>query len=582
MLAAIIPSVFIFSALRVQYAQVIPEKENSSLLRLVRKMPETRADLPRYVPVLIVGAGPVGLALAAELGWRGVACLVVEQGDRSNEIPRTNAVGVRTMEFCRRWGIADRVREAGFPPDYPHDFVYVTSITGYEIARVNRPTHGGVKPSPVSPERAQRCNQLWFDPILRDFASGFPTVALHYWSRFESFEESSDGVVAHITDVKTGRRVRVAADYLVACCGGRSSIRDQLGIKMEGVGVHDYPVNVSLDVKNLTSFHDKGRVAMFYIVGPDGVVSTLESQDGADHWRLSVVGGSKPIDVGSFDVDTALLRAFGAKIPYTIRNIVSWTRRSLVARSYGGPRVFLAGDSAHQNPPDGGGGMNTGIGDAVDLGWKLAAMVKGWGAPDLLASYGLERQPVGVLSVAASTQMMQRRVLAPEASICEPGEAGERSREKLRQTIMMGFNALFNADKVGLGYCYEESPVCCTDDTSAPEDGPNYVPSTRAGARAPHAWLGDGRSTLDLFGRSFVLLRLGLDAPEARSFSEAARARALPLETVKITAPKIGTLYERALVLVRPDGHVAWRGDAPARDALAIIDRIRGAASSVS
>src|SRR6185437_13023467 len=305
----------------------------------------------------------------------------------------------------------------------------------------------------VSPERAQRCNQLWFDPILRDLASGFPSVALRYWSRFESFEKSENGVVADITDVKTGRRVRVAADYLVACCGGRSSIRDQLDIKMEGIGVHDYPVNVSLDVKNLTSFHDKGRVAVFYIVGPQGVLSTLESQDGADHWRLSVVGGSKPMDVASFEVDAALLRAFGARIPYSVRNIVSWTRRSLVAQRYGGPHVFLAGDSAHQNPPDGGGGMNTGIGDAVDLGWKLEAMVKGWGGPNLLASYNIERQPVGILSVAASTRMMQRSVLAPEASICEQGEAGERSREKLRQMIMVS-GSLFNADKVGLGYCY--------------------------------------------------------------------------------------------------------------------------------
>jgi 2-polyprenyl-6-methoxyphenol hydroxylase-like FAD-dependent oxidoreductase len=541
-------------------------------------MPETRAELPTHVPVLIVGAGPVGLALAAELGWRGVPCLVVEQGDRSNEIPRTNAVGVRTMEFCRRWGVADRVRQAGFPPDYPHDFVYVTSITGYEIARVNRPTHGGVKPSPVSPERAQRCNQLWFDPILRDLASGFPSVALRYWSRFESFKESGDGVVADITDVKTGQRVRVAADYLVACCGGRSSIRDQLDIRMEGIGVHDYPVNVSIDVKNLTSFHDKGRVAMFYIVGPEGVRSTLESQDGADHWRLSVVGGSKPMDVESFDVDAALLRAFGAKIPYAMRNITSWTRRSLVAQRYGGPRVFLAGDSAHQNPPDGGGGMNTGIGDAVDLGWKLAAMVKGWGGRNLLASYTVERQPIGVFSVAASTRMMQRRVLSPEPAICEPGDAGERSREALRQTIMSA-GSLFNADKVGLGYCYEDSPVCCADGTPVPQDGPDYVPSTRPGARAPHAWLSNGDSTLDLFGRGFVLLRLGADAPDARAFSEAARARGVPQEMVDITAPDICALYQKPLVLVRPDGHVAWRGDALPRDPLAIIDRIRGAAS---
>jgi hypothetical protein len=221
--------------------------------------------------------------------------------------------------------------------------------------------------------------------------------------------------------------------------------------------------------------------------------------------------------------------------------------------------------------------MNTGIGDAVDLGWKLAAMIKGWGGPNLLASYSIEREPVGVFSVAASTRMMQRRVLQPEPAICEPGEAGEGSREKLRQTIMSA-GSLFNADKVGLGYCYEDSPVCCPDGTPAPEDRPDYAPSTRPGARAPHAWLGDGRSTLDLFGRGFVLLRLGDDAPDGRVFTEAAHARAVPLETVEIAAPEIRALYQRPLVLVRPDGHVAWRGDALPRDPLAVIDRIRGAA----
>jgi len=175
-----------------------------------------------HTPVLIVGGGPVGLALAADLGWRGTECIVVEQGDGTIAHPRANAENARTMEFFRRWGIADAVREAGTPEDFPHTVLYLTSLTGFEIARIERPDHGGRAPTLISPERPQRCNQIWLDPILRNLATSFDGVTLQLRCRLESFVQHDDHVVATVHDLTTGERRQIIADYLIACCGGHS------------------------------------------------------------------------------------------------------------------------------------------------------------------------------------------------------------------------------------------------------------------------------------------------------------------------------------------------------------------------
>ena len=176
-------------------------------------------------PVLIVGGGPVGLALAADLGRRGIACTLVEQGDGTIYHPRANTINSRTMEFCRRWGIAEEVRQAGTPPDFPLDIVFCTGLTGYQLARVERPTYGGHRPLPTTPERSQRCNQLFFDPIMRKLAASFSNVRLRYRCRFESFAETADGVECMVHDLAGDRRETINARYLVACCGGRSPCR---------------------------------------------------------------------------------------------------------------------------------------------------------------------------------------------------------------------------------------------------------------------------------------------------------------------------------------------------------------------
>ena len=527
--------------------------------------------------VLIVGAGPVGLGLAAELGWRGIQCLVVEQSDGAVTVPRTNAVNVRTMEFCRRWGIAGTVREAGVPGDYPHTFLYVTSLAGHEIYRIERPTHGGDQPSPTSPERAQRCNQLWFDPIVRDLAAGFPSVTMRYGCRFESFEQDADGVIAKVRDLASDERRRIAARYLVACCGGRSSICDSVGVEYEGDGEFGYPVDIYFRAADLWSHHDKGKMAMCYVVGPEGVWSNIEALDGRDFWRLTLHGSNAYVDPATVDAEAQIRRAIGVDFPHEILAVTPWVRRSRVAQHYAFGRVFLAGDSAHQNPPDGGFGMNTGMGDAVDLGWKLAAAIEGWGGGGLLTSYQAERRPVGIRNVGEAMKRIQRRAFTTPAAVCDETAEGDRSRDIVRQRID-AIGALFGADGVALGYRYDPSPVCIPDEIPAePEDPTEYAPTTLPGNRAPHAWLRDGRSTLDLFGRGFVLLRCG-DTADASAVVGAAKMRGVPLEVVDLVEPDVLALYAHSFILVRPDGHVAWRSDAPPADALALIDRVRGAA----
>jgi 2-polyprenyl-6-methoxyphenol hydroxylase-like FAD-dependent oxidoreductase len=530
------------------------------------------------IPVLIVGAGPVGLGLALDLGWRGVRCLVVERTDGSFEFPRANAINVRTMEFCRRWGVAEAVRAVGVPPDYPHTAIYVTSLAGHEIARIERPGHGGgARPSAFSPERPQRCNQMWFDPVLRRKVESFPHVEIRYGCRFESFAQDADRVVARVTDVASGREGRIAARYLVACCGGHSSVRSQLDIRLEGTPVLGTPVHIFFRSPALWDRHDKGKAALIYLMGERGRWATMVNVDGRDLWSLSVELPNHERKITDAEARAFIDRALGMKADYEIRSTSYWVRREMVASRYGAGRVFIAGDCAHLNGPEGGYGMNTGMGDAVDLGWKLAATIEGWGGPRLVASYEAERRPIAERNVREATRNVTNHQFDTPAFLADTAD-GERQRREVGARITQDGARRHGHEGLALGYRYERSPICWPDDGPAPaDDTSRYVPSSHPGCRAPHATLADGRSTLDLLGRGFVLLRLGHEAPEATTLAGAAAVRKVPLAVHAIADPAIRDLYERRLVLVRPDGHVAWRGDAPPPDPLAVIDRVRGA-----
>jgi len=524
-------------------------------------------------PVLIVGGGPVGLAAAIELGWRGVPCTLVEQGDGQVVEAKMFATGIRTVEFCRRWGIAGRVRDWGFPRDFPFDNVFVTTLTGYELARMPMPSLAATPPIAQSPENFAHCPQFIFDPILAERAKSFASVTLRYRTRLVSFIERADGVECVLEH--GGKRETLKAGYLVACDGFSSGVRQALGIEMQGDAMLNRSVNIMFRTRALSALHDKGNAGRYVVIGTEGPWASLTAADGVERWRLMVY------QHGDFDPADAVRRAVGRDFPFEILTVGVWVRRNMVAERYGSKRVFLAGDAVHVMPPNGGLGMNTGIGDAVDLGWKLAAVHEGWGGEHLLESYEPERRPTGQRACAEAMKNFER--ITPRrkfAAIHDDSDEGRELRRELGAKLAASMrNAWDNPLNTHLGYRYDASPICVADVAPPPEpaDSRVYVQSSHPGGRAPHAWLADGRSTLDLFGRSFTLLEF---ASVGHAFEDEARRRRMPLEVVGIDHPSIAQLYERRLALVRPDGHVAWRGDSAPADAGAVLDRVRGAVRS--
>jgi 2-polyprenyl-6-methoxyphenol hydroxylase-like FAD-dependent oxidoreductase len=542
-------------------------------------MTDSTASMP--YPVLIAGAGPVGLSLAIELAWRGIHCLVVEQSDGTVDFPTTNLANTRTCEHMRRWGLVDRMRyESGYPTDYPRNYLFVTRMNGYEIARFDHPANGDPKSrSPYSPEGRLWISKPYFDPVLHKYVSTLPTVEVRYRTALESFRQDNDTVVADIVDVESGQQSTIEAAYLVGCDGGRSAVRRQLGIQFEGVFAEGMNVAV-LFRSPLLSLTPHGPAVQYQIFNPQ-VQGAIAAVDGKELWRLNIRGVT-PEKLDSLNAPEKLRHALGENIPFELLAVRPWTGHCVVAERYQDRRVFLAGDAAHLNWPAGGFGMNTGIGDAVDLGWKLAAVLQGSGGKRLLDSYGPERRPVAMTNVKEASEMhasLETQTIF-SAILEESSEQGREQRAQAREAIVRTRAKEFQNDSPGIefGYRYSQSPICIPDAPEPPQDDQgNYAPTTWPGARAPHVWLKDGRSTLDLFGKGFTLLVLSSKPTDTSAFTIAAKKVGLPLDVVTLDEPQVRNVYERTLVLVRPDGHVAWRGDMVPQNAGGIIDKVCGA-----
>jgi len=533
------------------------------------------------IPVLIAGAGPVGLSLAIELAYRGIRCLVVEQTAGSVDFPTTNLANTRTSEHLRRWGIADRMRfESGYPTDYPRNYLFVTRMTGYEIARFDHPANGDPNSrSPHSPEGRLWISKPYFDPVLHRHVATLPTVQIRYNATLEGFQQDSHKVTCKIVDIKSGCDEMIAADYLVGCDGGKSNVRRALGIQYQGVFSQGMNVAVLFRSPFLKSI-SYGPAVMYQIINAQ-INGTVAAVDGKELWRLNI-RNVKQEQIDDLNAPEKLHHALGQNIPFELLDVRPWTGHCVVAEKYQDGRVFLAGDAAHLNWPTGGFGMNTGVGDAVDIGWKLAAILQGWGGARLLDSYTAERKPIAMINVNEAAEMRANydNQTPFSAQIEEDSDDGKQLREKARVAIMRTRAKEFQHDSAGieLGYRYENSPICVADGTPAPTlDHGLYVPSTWPGVRAPHVWLKDGRSTLDLFGKGFTLLDFSENITDTNTFTAAARRVGLPLQTVAIDDPKVCETYERPFVLIRPDGHVAWRGEEIPANAAAIIDKVRGA-----
>ena len=534
------------------------------------------------LPVLVVGAGPVGLALAGDLGWRGIDCLLVERSDGVIQQPRMDMVGIRSMEFCRRWGIVPWVESAGYNRDYPQDCAWVTDLNGYEFGREFFPTPAAEQCPPTSPQKRERCPQNFFDPVLVRFARSTGHVDLRYETELESFEDRGDHVHATLKSTTRGERRTVQAQYLVGCDGGASGVRQALGIGMTGEPVLSYTTNVIFRCDGLERLHTKKPAYRYIFIGPEGTWATLVAINGRDQWRFSLVGDATRREVSEVEMRRAIVRAVGREFDFEILSVLPWVRRQLVADRYRQGRVFIAGDAAHLTSPTGGFGMNTGILDAVNLSWKLAAVVQGWGGPQLLDSYEREQHPVAVRNVTEAGENLRRmlspRVLKPDPAVFDqddPNIEAARRDYGARYTEMMR-REWFSVG-IHLGYVYEGSPIVVPDGTPPPpNEVSRYTPTARPGSRAPHAWLAEGQSMLDYFGRGFVLLRFGDAPPAVDALVDAAAAAGMPLRVLDVRHAAAEQLYERRLVLVRPDGSVAWRADEVPSDPARLVDTIRG------
>jgi 2-polyprenyl-6-methoxyphenol hydroxylase-like FAD-dependent oxidoreductase len=528
-------------------------------------------------PVLIVGGGPIGLGMALEMASRGIKSVLIEQGDGQIEHPRTGLMAVRTMEILRRWGLAQQIRECGFPDDYELSMVFCTSLNGLLLAKEPYPSMRATPTPPETPEKKQRCPQLWMQPILARAAADSSLTNIRYLHRLESFSQDPTGVTSNVHDLRTGETVSVHSDYMVACDGATSGVRTQLGIEMEG-RMLSYSVNILIRAPGLLRHHVMGEAERYLFVGPEGTWGNLTVVDADGIWRLTVLGSHQPMDLGSFDAASWVRRAIGRDdVQFELLSVQPWRRSETLARQYRDGRVLLAGDSAHTMSPTGGMGMNTGVQEVFDLGWKLEGMLRGWGGPALLDSYEIERKPVAARNISFSTQNFNAwRSASDTSAVCDVSSDGARARAAVGKQLRESTRVEWESLGLQIGYRYDASPLCVDDGSKPPPDDFSlYIPTSRPGARAPHAWLRDGRSTLDLFGEGFVLLVFD-DGIPTESLVRAFAASGVPCRVERIRDDIVAKLYEWPLVLVRPDGHVAWRGNSVAHPEK-IVATVRGA-----
>jgi 2-polyprenyl-6-methoxyphenol hydroxylase-like FAD-dependent oxidoreductase len=509
--------------------------------------------------VAIIGAGPAGLAAAIELGMRGVACVVLERTERGGYAPRAKTTHTRTREHLRRWGIADQLAAASpFGVDFPSNVTFVTRLGGKLIKRFEN----ALQCSPLRDERysehSQWIPQYKLEEVLRSHAATLPSIAFHFGSEYTGFEQDEGGVTVYYDDAATGETRSLRAGYLIGADGARSKVRDDIGAETYGLS-RNY--NIIFRAPGLMAAHDKGPAIMYWQLNAE-LPSLIGPMDKGDLWYFMPIGTDKDVTFTDEEAIAAIRTSTGIDLPYEILSSDEWVASRLLADRYRNGRAFLIGDACHLHPPFGGFGMNMGIADGVDIGWKIAAVEQGWGGPVLLDSYEAERRPAHdyVLDEAEANHAMLPNKLVRE-HIEDDGAAGDAVRAELAEIIGHAKAAEFYALGVVLGYCYQGSPVVVDDGSVASwERTRDYQPRAIPGCLAPHRWLGDA-SLYDLFGAGFTLLVLedGLQADIDRA-SDEATAASTPLKIVELNDPALLALYEQPLILIRPDQHIAWRG----------------------
>ncbi|HVO54046.1 MAG TPA: FAD-dependent monooxygenase [Solirubrobacterales bacterium] len=521
---------------------------------------------PRRTRVLIAGGGPVGLAAAVELGRRGIDNVVIEpRAEVSHARPRCKTVNPRTMEHLRRWGIADRLRErCPLPTSWSQDIVFCTSLTGYEISRFTG-VLGLVSDGDRFPELGQQAPQYLFEELLREVVEELDASTMVTGLRVAALRAGSEGAAVTVVS-GSGEELEIEADFVLGCDGPRSTVREAIGASYVGEWALRPNFGIVFRSPQLWRQLRHGPAIQYWIVNADagGLIGPLDREG---TWWMGAFGVDA--ETGERERERIIADVVGRPLDVEVLSTDPWTARmQLVDRARIGP-VLLAGDAAHLNPPFGGHGMNIGVGDAVDIGWKLAGVLEGWADPGLLDTYELERRPVQEQVIAEATSNM--RVLSSDLltpGIDSDGPAGAEARRLAHDRIQETKRAEFHALDLVLDLRYESAAISSSSSAAG----------SLAGARLPHAWLGGGDSIYDELADGFTLLRLGGAGGLESGLVDAAARRGVPLRFVDLTRHGLAERYGTDLLLVRPDQHVAWSREGQGVDESDVIERIRGAA----
>ena len=542
-------------------------------------------------PVVIVGGGPVGMVLAMSLAAFGVRSVVVNIETDSRWRPKGSTHNARTMEHYRRLGLTPAIRRVGMPADHPTDVGYFTALNGWELARLPMPSEAEkmrrVRDADVTdqtPEPLFRCNQMYVERELHAHLKTVGGVEMRFGWRCIGFAEHGGGVTVEIENVATGARETLAGTYLVGCDGGHSVVRRALGIRYGGEVLAPQAYGTGATI----STHLRAP-ALYDRILRQQMLAALDRQRGGalaahDARRRKRVPVQHALPLGRRPARRQFHRR---RVPGHGRRGNPRSNSSPTGRGsratrwspirFGVGRVLLAGDAVHLFTPTGGFGMNTGIDDACNLAWKLAALVQGWGGPNLIASYEIERRPIAVRNTGHSKRLAKNVGDVPSAAQMGEDTAEGAAARRAAGDFLATFGEEFASLGVQLGARYDGSPIVIADGTAAPRDDPAvYVPSACPGGRAPHVWLPDRTSLYDHLGRYFTLLRLKGCRDDGAALAAAARRRKIPLAIYDVALPEARDLYAADMALIRPDLHVAWRGNRLPDDADAMLARVTG------
>jgi 2-polyprenyl-6-methoxyphenol hydroxylase-like FAD-dependent oxidoreductase len=465
--------------------------------------------------------------------------------------------------------VAERIRQASpLPQDFPRNVIFATRLKGYELALFDNAFYGGRIRDDRFNEPAEWIPQYVVEAVLRDQLRTLASAEVRFGTRFENALQTANGVLAEVTDLRTGKRERL---------GAASRVRQEIGARMEGKHAYARNFSVVMRAPQLTALNPQTKALMYWLVNSDapGIIAPL---DHGDRWTFGLPLAPDQAQPDEEEIRHKIVHAVGCEFDFEIEVTDAWAAHSLLATSYRSGRIFLAGDACHLHPPMGGYGMNMGIGDSVDLGWKLGAVLRGWGGAGLLESYERERRPVhqfvideAVTNYSVLTDSFLRDNLE------RVGPEGDEARGVVGREILKTKVREFKTLGVVLGCNYSGSPLTIADGTSPPDAHfGNYRPSAHPGCLAPHAWLANGSSLYDHFGQGFALLVLGTEDDDAGQIATAATRHGVPLTVVRPQDANLQDLYDARYALIRPDQHVAWRARRAPSDIDAVIRRITG------